>query len=290
MIVSLLQRMPLLGALFQPVELPAELPPPPPKPPYVPQDLAEALEVDPCPDLSTDCVDVRRVFVDLTPHGEPGGVWLHYDYHAVTRALTEEQLGGEDELSLAVRLLISEIGADRMLASEEAVTEAIGILYTVDNRLDPLVFNPEGRSDAPDFPGCGLSGSFYSCANAQQYLGMATWRALDPQLGYGHDMLGDAVDLTVVAWYLQERRLVDDPTEGATSYVHRCGGAAYAMPTWACDAHLGRPWSDVPGANPHTGPIMFKAPTRWLHRRGHYTYEPVRFVDYVPRAEQIEAI
>ena len=252
---------------------------------YAPQDAAEALEQDPCTSLSTDCADIRRFFVDLTPYGEPGGVWLHYDFHEVTRPLTAAQLEAESELSLAVRLLVSEIGADRMLVSQLALMEAIGILFTVDNRLDPVVYNPEGRPEAPDFPGCGPSGTFYSCANAQQYLGMATWRALDPHLHYAAPVLESAADLAVAAWYLQERGLVSDPTDGATSYVHRCGGAAYGWPTWACDAHLGRPRGDIRGAEPHTGPILVKAPTRWLSRRGHYSYEPARFVDYIPWPE-----
>ena len=289
---SLLHQLLLFPTLLQPPYAPPPEAPRRALAPWTPQTEAELLETDPCAELATDCVDIRRLFVDLTPYGEPGGVWLHYDYFEVTQARTAAELAAESELSLAVRLLISEIGADRMLASQESLTEAVGILYTVDNRLDPVVFNPEGRPEAPDFPGCGVTGTFYSCANAQQYLGMATWRALDPLSSYDPAMLEVAVDLAVAAWYLQERGLTSDPTDGATSYVHRCGGAAYAMPTWACDGHLGRPRSDVPGANPHTGPIMFKAPTRWLKHRGHYTYEPVRFVDYVPwhPADDAEAI
>jgi hypothetical protein len=251
----------------------------PPKRLFIPEDDAERLEDFTCSD-DVGCDDVRDFFVDLSPLGRPDGVWLSYSYAEVTAPRTAEELAYESELSLAVRLIISEVGADRMLASDLALMESIGILYTVDNRLDPVIYNPENRSNAPIFPGCGPDGTFYTCSNAQQYLGMATWRALDPASSYDPELLEEAVDLAVLAWYLQERGLVADPTEQATNYVHRCGGAAYGEPTWRCDAHLGRPAQDIPGANPHTGPIVFKAPVRFLENRGHYIVDISRFIDY----------
>lgn len=252
---------------------------------YTPQNEAEWLEVDPCTTV-TRCGDIHRAFVDLSALGEHGGVWLHYDFDELTRPLSYPDLAAESELSLAVRLIVSEVGADRLVVNQLGLQEAIGILYTVDNRLDPSIYNPDNRSDAPHFPGCGLDGSFASCANADQYLGMSTWRALDPLQHYSPSLIEAAVELAVRAWYLQERDLVPDLTYGATNYVHRCGGTAYGRPTWRCDAHLGRPQRDIPGAEPHTGPILFKGPTRWLPRRGHYRYEPIDRIDYAPWPEQ----
>ncbi|MFT5681672.1 MAG: hypothetical protein ACI8RZ_002578 [Myxococcota bacterium] len=262
----------LLGSLLS---QPIPHTPPPPRP-FIHEDDAERLEDFAC----TTTPDCRDFFVDLAPLGRPDGVWLSYDYAEVTGPISADDLAHESELSLAVRLIISEVGADRMLQSDLALMESIGILYTVDNRLDPTVYNPENRPSAPVFPGCGPDGSFYTCTNAQQYLGMSTWRALDPAAHYNPEMLEDAVDLAVLAWYLQERDLISDPTEQATNYVHRCGGDAYGLPTWRCDAHLGRPARDIPNANPHTGPIVFKAPARYLERRGYYVVEISRFIDY----------
>jgi hypothetical protein len=238
---------------------------------------------DPCGD--GPCADVREVWIDydaLGVEGMRGGEWIRYDYDEVTRPVTAKQLPFESEPSLAVRLIISEVGADRMLTNRWAVLEGIGILYTVDNRLDPVIYNPQDDATAPDFPGCGPNGSFGACANPEQYLGMATWRALDPGKHYAPDLLEPAVDLAVTAWWLQEHGYVADFTGGATNYVHRCGAAAYGMTTPHCDAHLGRPAGDVPGANPYTGPIVFKGPTVYNPHRGVYPIEEYRRIEYDP--------
>jgi hypothetical protein len=229
-----------------------------------------------------DCGDARAVWVDLEAlHVGEGGLWLSYDYAEVTRPLRAAELPGESELSLAVRLIVSEVGADRLLQNRYALGEAIGILYTVDNRLDPLIYNIIDEPTAPVFPGCGAEGAFWSCANAQQYLGMGTWRAFDPASRYPSAMLEAATDLAVLGWWLQENRLIADFTEGATNYVHRCGGAAYGLPTWRCDAHIGNSArDDVPGANPYTGPIVFRGPSVWSDRRGVYTIDEVRRLEY----------
>lgn len=244
--------------------------------------------VDPVVDLRAEDTEDpgREVFVDLDAldlPGQRGGVWIRYDFDEVTRPLTPKELASEPEISLAVRLVVSEVGADRLIVNTFGVAEAIGILYTVDNRLDPTVFNVVDEPTAPTFPGCGVAGSFAACANAGQYLGMGTWRALTPQLRYDADVLEAAVDLAVVAWWLQEQGLVDDFTEGATNYVHRCGGAAYGLPTMRCDAHIGNPArDDVAGADPHTGPIVFRAPATWNPRRGVYEIAESRRLDYRP--------
>ncbi len=229
--------------------------------------------------------DLREVFVDPEALGLadlPGATILRYDYHQVTRQLTGSELLSEDELSLAVRLIISEVGADRLLANRYGLLEAIGILYTVDNRLEWEIYNPLDQPKAPAYEGCGPDGEFATCANPQQYLGMATWRALDPASRYRPELLEAAVDRAVLAWWLQESRLVEDFTSGATVYVHRCGGTAYGLTTHHCDRHLGRPRRDVPGANPFTGPLVFRAPEAWLPRRGFYSLYISGVVDWQP--------
>ena len=257
----------------------------PPRPAFT--EVDSVLELDPCLEAvlpTGDCEGHRRIFVDLGAFGgAPGGVYIAYDFERVTRPVTAEELQDEGELSLAVRLIISEVGADRLLRNRLGLAEAVGILYTVQNRLDPLVSNPLDQPRAPRFEGCGPDGAFVTCANAGQYLGMATSRALDPAARYGPALLEPAADVAVLAWHLVHGHLVDDPTEGATNYVHRCGGVAYGQPTWACDAHVGgKRRDDVRGANPHTGPLVFKAPTVYLPRKGFYGLRDALIVDYVP--------
>lgn len=261
-------------------------------------DAADRLLVDPCEPgpigapADPSCASKRHVFVDYSALGvdRPGGEWITYDFEEVTRPVLPHDLPRESELSLAVRLIISEVGADRLLANATGFDEAVGILYTVDNRLDPLVYNPENRPEAPVFPGCGPEGTWGTCANPEQYLGMATWRALDPSSRYPAELLAAAVDKAVVAWFLQDKRLVPDITGGATNYVHRCGGAAYGEPTWRCDGHLGRPDRDIPGGEPFTGPIVFKAPTTFLERFGFYgLYESMR-LDYRVSSDAIDVL
>lgn len=250
----------------------------------VADDDAPLLNADGCISRH-ECPFARDVFIDYAALGVQNGVggeWITYDYDEVTRPLTPAQLLDEDELSLAVRLIVSEVGADRLLVNRNAALEAIGILYTVDNRMDPAVFNPEARPEAPIFPGCGAGGTFASCANPEQYLGMGTWRALNPAQSYDEAVLEQATDLAVTAWWLQEHGYVADFTKGATNYVHRCGDAAYGLLTTACDAHLGRPGGDVRGGNPHTGPIVFKAPGAWNASRGVYDLIESRQIEYDP--------
>jgi hypothetical protein len=232
--------------------------------------------------LSGGCDQQRSIFVDLEQLGAGlGGYFLRYDYEQLTRPLSSEELWGEGELSLAVRLVLSEVGADRLVENRWALNEAVGILYTVDNRRAPQVYNPEGRTRAPIFPGCGPGADFSTCANAQQYNGMASWRAMNPRKRYRPDVLEPATDLAVYAWHLIKEGLVADPTGGATNYVHRCGGTAYGLPTTRCDAHIGNNGEDdLPGAHPHTGPIVFRAPNRFLERRGYYSLYESAVIDY----------
>jgi hypothetical protein len=265
-------------------------------PPIITPPLAPALTLTPAARVartglpvgelclgSPPCEDPRRVWVDyaaVPATGRLGGEWVTYDLAEVTRPIDRRALAQESELSIAVRTVVSEVGADRLLTNRYGVLEAIGILFTLDNRLDPAAYNPEDRDGAPVFP--GLEGSLSSCANPNQYNGNGTWRALNPRRRYAPAVLDAAVDIAVIAWWLQDNGYVDDFTDGATNYVHRCGGAAYGLTTHHCDRHMGRPERDVPGAEPHTGPVVFRAPARWLPGRGYYAlHESVR-VEFDP--------
>lgn len=278
-----------------PVPVPVVQPVARPAPPVDPADgddvglmVADPCRVDPLDPLdpAAPCADRREIFVDydaLGIDGQLGGEWIAYDYAEVTRPLAYRELESEPEISLAVRLILSEVGADRLITSRNALLEGIGILYTVDNRMDANVYNVQNMPNAPWFPGCGANATFAACANASQYLGMSTWRALDPERHYDPDVLGPAIDVAVLAWWLQEHHYVDDITEGATNYVHRCGGAAYGMTTPHCDAHVGNSSrDDVRGANPFTGPIVFKGPVVWSEHQGFYPLRESHRFDYDP--------
>ena len=233
-------------------------------------------------DGDAECLRQRWLLVDLDSLGIAGLYghrWIGYDYEAVTRPVPYEEFEGESELSLAVRLLMSEVGADRMVMNTHSLYESIGILYTVDNRLDPVTANPAGFVGQRPFPGCGPGGGFATCANAKEYLGMRTWRAENPAARYRDALLEQAVDVAVVAWTLQQERLVPDFTYGATSYVHRCGGAAYGKATWYCDGTRKRGIRDYRGAEAHTGPILFRKPTP-IEGRHRYSFEPAVSIHY----------
>ncbi len=216
--------------------------------------------------------------------------WLGYDAGEVSRPLSTRALHGEREVSLAVRLLVSEVGADRLLENRNAIEEAVGILYTVDNRRVREIWNPLDARVTP-FKGCGEGASFASCANGAQYNGMATWRALAPRSGYDEVLLDRAMDVAVTAWVLQETGILDDFTGGATNFVHRCGGSAYGKSTYHCDGTVVRGVIDQPGARSHSGPTLFRAP-HTVSSEGYYRMRQVALVDYVrqPRTTLDEVI
>jgi hypothetical protein len=71
-------------------------------------------------------------------------------------------------LGITVRLLLSEVGPERLVESVFGLNEAIGILFTVTNRLDALLATPQRIEGAPFFPGCGPGGDFRTCADPEQ--------------------------------------------------------------------------------------------------------------------------
>ena len=122
-------------------------------------------------------------------------------------------------------------------------------------------------------------------------MGMGTWRALAPDTRYDAALLDRALDVAVTAWVLQETGAVEDPTHGATNYVHRCGGTAYGRSTYHCDGTRAKGVVDPPGALAHEGPTLFRAPYA-IAPAGYYRLRQVALVDYVvqPRSSWDEVI
>jgi len=207
---------------------------------------------------------------------------VHYDPEVALQPLRAYELTRQEDWLIAVRLLLSEMGIRRLANSKFGLLEAIGILETVSNRMDPDAWNPEGVARLKGWPGCtGPDARFATCANAEQYLGLDKPRSLrPPRIDHQEVRLMQALDVAVMAWWLHTTHLVEDLTLGATSYVHRCGATAYGMPTRYCDRQ--GPTPDVPGAKATTGPIAFKGPGSFLRQKGFYTLRIRRMIDYEP--------
>lgn len=191
--------------------------------------------------------------------------------------------------AVAARLLLAEVGVGRLTRSEHALAEAVGILETIRNRLEPAVWDAEGRGVRP-WPGCAVddpaadpvtTGAWHRCATPSQYLGLRHTRALAPRRATRDDAaLAAAVDVAVAAWVLHTEDGVAGLTHGAVSFVHRCGGAAYGARTVFCDRRRSTP--DVRGAESTTGPIVFKGPGPFLRNAGRYELVETQVVDFVP--------
>ena len=223
---------------------------------------------------------IRTIKVDLAPfYGKPAPEFVSYDLDRAIAPLKMEDYGDQPEWVLAVRLLLSEVGPDRLVHNHYGVLEAIGILQTVHNRLDPATWNPDGIRGVVPWPGCGPDGTFNSCANPDQYYGLRYPRALDPKEATRLEAeLLQAVDLAVEAWWLTSSDVLGDITGGATSFVHRCGGEAYGEETRFCDGR--GPTPDIKGAEASTGPATFKGPVTFLPKRGRYELDVTRFIDF----------
>ncbi len=229
------------------------------------------------------CREPRRVIVPevvVESHGYPKT--LVYDYREVVEPLTIEDLGEIHDLSLSVRLILGEVGADRLLLNRYGPIEAMAILYSIDNRRDPSSYNPDQQPGAPLFPGCAPEMPRSRCADPKEYLGLTSRRALRPADVYAPSVLRAAADRAAMVWWLKERGWASDPTSGATSFVHRCGGEGYGETTKHCDGHVGDPDDDTPGAEPSTGPLVFKGPKRWDDERGVYRLGVTGWVDHDP--------
>lgn len=214
-----------------------------------------------------------------------------YDPELVLGALTVRDYERLPAWAVAARLLLAEVGAGRLTQSEHALAEAVGILETIRNRLDPAVWDAEDRGVRP-WPGCEVddpeadpvaSGAWHRCATPAQYLGLRHTRALAPRrVTRDADTLQRAVDVAIAAWVLHTEEGVAGLTHGAVSFVHRCGGAAYGARTVFCDRRGRTP--DVRGAESTTGPIVFKGPGPFLRSAGRYALVETQVVDFVPGA------
>lgn len=211
----------------------------------------------------------RTAVVDLLPvNGRDQRVEIIYDLDAVTHRTTFEGLRDDPEWSVGVRLLLGEMGAWRLRDSRYALLEAVGILETVYNRLEPDLSNPLRIEGVRHWPGCGAGGNFNTCIDPDEYLGLNSSRALAPKVGASWLL---AVDKAVAAWFLFEEAMFGEITAGATSFVHRCGGRLYGRPTTVCEG---------PGADAARGPILFRGPSRWLPDKGRYALAPLGVVDF----------
>jgi len=198
-------------------------------------------------------VHPRQVFVDAAPFtGQTDGEVVVYDIDAALRPVSSSGMHNLPDWAVAVRLVLSEVGADRVVQSRFGLIEAMGVIETVKNRMDTAQWNPRGIQGLQPWPGCGDGHSFADCANSQQYYGMARDRALRPTQAYAsRELLLEAVDIAVSAWWLLDSHIVTDVTNGATSFVHPDGV---------------------------TGPIQFSGPQGWAG--GHYEMGVTQRIDY----------
>jgi YD repeat-containing protein len=162
--------------------------------------------------------------------------------------LSQEEVG--------FRLVLGEVGTGRLLKNQYALAEGVGIVYTVYNRLNPAVYDPQEKGVWP-YAGCGSGGNFVSCATASiegdyQYDAMGTDAALNPRSvltanpffgTYGEEKLAEAADVAFAAYYLAASQVVSDPTGGAVEFAHN---------------------------PPSTGPAIFYASTEYLPDQGYY--------------------
>lgn len=220
-----------------------------------------------------DCLARRWIEVDLAAFGGEGARWMSYSPEALLRPVRD--LDKLDDEERVVRLVLSEVGIDRLSATVGGPTEALGLVYAALNRLDEAVANPRHVQGYRPYPGCGDAGSLRRCLNPGQFLGMATPRALSPGRGARPARLAVALDIAVSAYRVAVEKLAPDPTFGATEWVHRCGGTAYGAKTTACDEASER----AAGASAHDGPLVFKAPHR-VGPNGAYTLRESVVVPY----------
>lgn len=232
---------------------------------------------------------VREVAIDLEPFtGEDRVRRIRYDLDAAEATLTVADHARMPTWIVASRIVLSEVGPGRLLHSSEGMTEAIAVLQTLRNRMDPTVWNPEGVRGVRPWPGCGEGATFHSCANPDQYRGLTQRLALSPRSTLRDTEVREHIlDATVAAWWLVFHARIPDVTGGATSFLHRCGGAAYGRSRAFCDGDSETP--DVPGATSSTGPAVFRGPGRFSASSGRYEMITTRMLDYVAQEEPVIA-
>jgi hypothetical protein len=230
--------------------------------------------------------DVPNVWCGLGESCPTVGV----SYEEAVAELSIDALETQSRGALSIRLVLGEVGADRLLTNRYGLLEAVGVLYTLRNRRLESVWNPDGHHGAPHYPGCSLDSAWHLCADPEEYIGLRSRRALRPERVYDPEVLREAVRRAALAYWLVEHEQIPDITGGATVFVHRCGGADYGGVTPHCDAHTGAPEGDVEGADPFTGPLVFKGPRRWDAARGLYTLAVTGWVDYDPWWKRLQPL
>lgn len=240
------------------------------------------LDATPAMHLGAPAADVTRAVAIPEPLG--GGL-ITYDLDAAEQSLTRATLPNAPDWVVATRLLLGEAGPGRLTNNQYGLEEAVAILQTVKNRLDPSVWNPDGLR-VRAWPGCGEEGTFTSCADPDQYLGLRNTRALAPTTSRASEATRHhALDVAVLAWWVVQTEAMGDVTDGAVSFVHRCGGAAYGKSTYHCDRRADVP--DTPGAQPHTGPLLLRGPGEFDPRRGNYRLTETTRIDYAKGAPHL---
>ena len=125
--------------------------------------------------------------------------------------------------------------------------------------------------------------------DARAYLGLQSPRARHPATTSDlPHVRARAVDVAVMAWSLQHHPELQGLTGGGILMVHRCGGTAYGRPTRFCDGRTGQVGRagvgvpDIRGANPVTGPLVLRAPSRHRPEYRSYQMRDTAYVDYAP--------
>jgi hypothetical protein len=255
----------------------AEVPSGKPSAPPAPAPVAKAWTVELDGVAEVPPARRRTTTVDLLPiHGKPQRVSVVYDREAVAGPTTLEALPTKPEWVSGVRLLLGEVGAWRLKTGRWSLLEGVGILETVGNRFEPDLANPLRKRGVAAWPGCGPGGTFATCIDPAQYVGMASDRALRPRDAVPDEaVLLAGMDVAVAAWYVYEEALLGEITAGATSFVHLCGGAAYGKPSSGCAEA---------GGDPNRGPALFRGPSAWNKAQGRYTLSALAVVDFADGA------
>jgi hypothetical protein len=158
---------------------------------------------------------------------------VQYPYQDYLLQTSGTEWANLSQAEVGFRLVLGEVGAERLLKNQYALAEGVGVVYTVYNRLNPAVYDPQEKG-VWAYAGCGPGGSFVSCATANiegdyQYDAMGTAAALDPRSvltsnpffgTYGEEKLAEAADVAFAAYYLAANQVVPDPTGGAVQFAH----------------------------------------------------------------------
>jgi hypothetical protein len=176
---------------------------------------------------------------------------ITYPYEDYLESISETEWSTLSQDEVGFRLVLGEVRAERLLKNRYALAEGVGITYTVQNRLNPDVYDPEEKG-VQTYAGCGPEGDFASCATGQrqdgyyEYNVMGALPALNPRSvldpnsvvynpffsTYGEEKFAEAADVAYAAYYLAANQIVPDPTGSAIEYMHESsiGSAVFFAP------------------------------------------------------------